>query len=271
MEINTDISCNREHLKKCNRIVVKVGTSNLTYPNGQLNLQRIESLCTVLSDLMNQGKEMILVTSGAIAVGAKRLGLAERPRDVRGKQAASAVGQAALIQIYQQFFSRYNREVAQILLTKDIIQIEERKQNARNTFFTLMEMGVIPLVNENDSVSTDELGFSENDTLSSYVSIITESDLLILLSDVDGLYDDPGLGPCAQLIYEIDEITETIEKIAGPSSTALGTGGMATKLAAAGLSAEHGINAVIASGGDPTILWRILSGERVGTLIKAKI
>ena len=264
-----EVASSRKRLSECNRIVVKVGTTNLTYPNGRLNLRRIESLCTVLSDLMNQEKEMILVTSGAIAVGAERLGLKERPRDVRGKQAASAVGQAMLIQIYQQFFSRHNREVAQILLTKDIIQIEERKQNARNTFFALLEMGVIPLVNENDSVSTDELGFSENDTLSSYVSIITESDLLILLSDVDGLYDDPNLGPDARLICEIDEITEEIEGFAGPSSTKLGTGGMATKLSAAQLAAKNGIDTVIASGEDPTVLWRILSGERVGTLINS--
>ena len=260
----------REHIKKCDRVVVKIGTTSLTYPNGRLNLRRIEAFCTVFSDLRNQGKEMILVTSGAIAVGADRLGLAERPRDTLGKQAASAVGQAMLIQIYQQFFSRYNQEVAQILLTRDVIEIDERKQNARNTLFKLLSMGVIPLINENDTVSTDELGFSENDTLSAYVTVITESDLLINLTDKNGFYDsDPDIDPDAKIFHEIYEITDEIEALAGISQSRLGTGGMASKIAAAKLCAKHGIDTVVASGEDPAVLWRILSGEREGTLFIA--
>lgn len=260
----------RARLAGHNRVVVKVGTTTLTYPNGRLNLQRIEKLCMVLSDLCNQGKEMILVTSGAIAVGADRLGLPERPRDTRGKQAASAVGQAMLMQIYQQFFSRYNQQIAQILLTRDVVENDERKENARNTLFTLLSMGVIPLVNENDSVSTDELGFSENDTLSAYVSIITESGLLIMLSDIDGLYEaDPKINPKARIFHEIEDITEEVESLAGCSSTKLGTGGMISKIAAARLATGHGTDTLIASGEDPAVLWRLLSGEPEGTLFVA--
>ena len=261
----------RSHLAKHKRVVVKVGTTTLTYPNGRLNLRRIEKLCMVLSDLRAQGREMMLVTSGAIAVGADRLGLAERPRDVRYKQAASAVGQASLMQIYQNFFSAYNQQIAQILLTKDIVEYEERRLNARNTLFTLLEMGVIPLINENDSVSTDELGFSENDTLSAYVSVITDSDLLILLSDVVGLYDaDPNINTGARFFYEVNEITPDIESLAGSSASKLGTGGMITKISAARMAAENGIETVIASGEDPAVLWRLFSGEREGTLFYAK-
>ncbi|MDR1663507.1 MAG: glutamate 5-kinase [Clostridiales bacterium] len=261
----------REALKSHQRVVVKVGTTTLTYPNGRLNLRRIEEICTVLSDLCNQGKEMILVTSGAIAVGADRLGLTERPRDVVGKQAASAVGQAMLMQIYQRFFSRYNQEIAQILLTKDVIENEVSKQNARNTLKALREMRVIPLVNENDSVSTDELGFSENDTLSAYVSILSDSELLINLSDTDGMYDaDPKQNPGAKVFREIPAITREIEELAGGSSSKLGSGGMISKITAAKLVTERGIDMVIASGEDPAIIWRLLAGEPEGTLFIKK-
>lgn len=260
----------RERLTQHKRVVVKVGTTTLAYPNGRLNLRRIEKLCMVLSDLCSQGREIILVTSGAIAVGTDRLGLPERPRDVMGKQAASAVGQAMLMQIYQNFFAVYNQQIAQILLTRDVVENEIRKQNARNTLFTLLDMHVIPLVNENDTVSTDELGFSENDTLSAYVSLIAESSLLIMLSDIDGLYDgDPKLNPGARIFYEIENITVEVEALAGQSSTKLGTGGMISKIAAARMTTSNGIDTVIASGEDPAILWRLLSGEREGTLFAA--
>lgn len=258
----------RQRLKNHKRIVVKVGTTTLTYETGRLNLKRIERLCTVLSDLNNSGKEVLLVTSGAIAAGAERLGWTERPRDVMGKQAASAVGQAVLMQIYQQFFNLYNQQAAQILLTKDVVENEIRRQNAQNTLFTLLSMRVIPLINENDSISTDELGFSDNDTLSAHVAAVSESDLLIILSDISGLYDaDPKSKPDAKLFDEILKITPEIEALAGASSSRLGTGGMAAKINAAKMAAMRGIDTVIASGEDPAVLWQIIEGEKVGTFI----
>ena len=259
---------NRERLSGHKRIVVKVGTTTLTYPNGQLNLQRIEKICLVLSDLYNQGKEMILVTSGAIAVGADCLRLSERPRDILGKQATSAVGQAMLMQIYQRFLSQYNRQAAQILLTGDVLENESRKQNARNTIDTLLGMGVVPIVNANDTIATDELDeISDNDTLSAHVALLSESDMLIMLSDIEGLYNaDPRTAPQAAFYYEVHTITPEIEGSAGDAGTKLGTGGMATKLTAARMTTENGIDAMIASGEDPEVIWRILQGELVGTL-----
>lgn len=261
----------RKKLKEHKRIVVKVGTTTLTHSSGQLNLQRIENLSWVLTDLCNQGKEIILVSSGSIAVGTNRLGLSERPRDIKRKQAASAVGQAVLMQIYENFFMKYNQKVAQILLTKDVLDDEIRKENARNTFFTLLSMGVIPIVNENDTVSTDELGFSDNDTLSAYVSALTEGDLLVLLSDIDGFYDAaPDKNPNAKLIKFVDIITEEMELAAGASSSSLGTGGMATKLLAAKTACLAGVDTVITSGANPRILYEILEGEEIGTLFLSK-
>ena len=264
---------NRQELKNKKRIVVKIGTTSLTYQNGKLNLRRIGKLATVLSDLRNQGKEVILVSSGAIAVGSDRLSLTERPRDVRLKQAASAVGQAVLMQIYENFFTEYNQKIAQILLTKDVVDEPLRKQYARDTFFTLLNMGVIPIVNENDTVAIDELDitFSENDMLSAYVTCLTDSDLLILLSDNEGLYDDdPRQNPDAKLIEYVENITEDIVKIAGGSGTTFGTGGAAAKLAAARMVTEQGIDMVIALGQEPAILYDILDGHMVGTLFSAK-
>ena len=258
----------REKLKKHKRIVVKVGTSTLTYPNGQLNLQRIEKICLVLSDLCNQGKEMILVTSGAIAVGADCLRLESRPRDILGKQAASAVGQAALMQIYQRFFAQYNRQVAQILLTGDVLDKGVRQLNAANTLNTLISMGVLPIVNANDTIATDELDeISENDTLSAHVAVLCESDMLVMLSDTEGLYNaDPRTVPQAAFYHEVHKITPDILESAGGAGTQLGTGGMATKLTAAKMLMELGIDAMIATGEDPEVLWKILDGERIGTL-----
>ncbi|MDR3240277.1 MAG: glutamate 5-kinase [Clostridiales bacterium] len=263
----------RENLKTRGRIVIKVGTATLTYANGRLNLQRLENLSWVLTDLRHQGKEVILVSSGAIAVGAERLGLAERPRDTRGKQAASAVGQAVLMQIYQNFFAAYNQQVAQILLTRDVLEDEARKENARNTFFALLSMGVLPIVNENDTVSTDELDLSvsDNDTLSAYVARLTDSDLLILLSDIAGLYDaDPNVYPDARLISEVSSVTDELESMASGPVSALGTGGMITKMNAVKIVGAAGIDAVIASGKKPGVIFDILNGVPVGTLFRAE-
>lgn len=256
----------RERLKNHRRIIVKVGTTTLTHPNGRMNLERMEKLCRALTDLNSRGKEVILVSSGAIAAGTNRLRLPERPRDILGKQAASAVGQAALMQIYENLFMAYNQNMAQILLTKDVVENETLKANARNTFFTLLSMGIIPVVNENDTISTDELGFSENDALSAYVALLTDADLLVILSDVEGLYDsDPKKNGNAKLIGEVTQFTGDLDANAGGSSDALGTGGMHTKLAAAKMAAEAGIDAVIASGEEPGVLYDIMDGAEIGT------
>jgi glutamate 5-kinase len=265
----------REHLKNHNRVVVKMGTTSLTYPNGRLNLRRIEKLCLVISDLCNSGREMLLVSSGAIAVGAERLGMNERPRDLMGKQAAASVGQAMLMQIYQNFFSLYNRNIAQILLTRDVVDNPVRNSNARNTLNTLLAMRVIPIINENDAIATDEIEsgqFSENDGLSARVAVLSDSRLLVMLSDRDGLYDaDPSKTPGARIYNEVYDITPDMKAAAGAPASGLGTGGMATKLAAAQTATEHGIDVVIASGDDPAVLWRLMEGERVGTLFCKKV
>ena len=260
----------REHLCSHKRIVVKVGTTSLTHPNGKMNLQRMERLCWVLTDLKNRGKEIILVSSGAIGVGADRLGLSERPRDVVHKQAASAVGQAALIKIYDNFFMTYNQKVAQILLTKDDVEDEIRRGNIHNTFSALLSMDILPIVNENDTVSTEELGIGDNDTLSAHVARLVECDILIILSDVDGMYEsDPRKVSGAKLISEVTQITRDLELAAGGSSGVLGTGGMATKITAAKMATERGIDTVIALGDDPDIIFNIMEGAQVGTLFTA--
>ncbi len=257
----------RISFKDYKRVVIKIGTTSLTYPNGKLNLKRIEKLSWILTDLKNQGREVILVSSGAIAVGADRLGLQERPRDTIGKQAASAVGQAILMQIYEKFFTDYNQKIAQILLTKDIIEVEERRTNARNTFSKLLELGVIPIVNENDTISTEELEFSDNDTLSAYVSCVVSADLLIILSDIDGLYDsDPKKNPDAKMIHEVAAVTADVKNKAGGSQSTLGTGGMITKICAAEICGNEKIDTVIAQGENPDILYDILEGYEVGTI-----
>ena len=264
----------RSRLVYHRRVVVKVGTTTLTYPNGQLNLRRMERLCLVLSDLCSQGREVILVSSGAIAVGADKLRLGERPRDTRGKQAASAVGQALLMQTYQDFFARYHRTIAQILLTRDIASNPRHKENAHNTLCELLQMGVIPIVNENDAVATDEIEsgeFSENDSLSAYVAVLTDSDLLIILSDIEGLYDsDPKENPAAEFFHEIPEITDELQALAGGAGSTLGTGGMASKLVAAKLATENKIDTIIAGGEDPAVLWDLFEGKPQGTLFLRK-
>lgn len=262
---------NREKLRESKRVVVKVGTSTLTYPNGRLNLQRIEKLAWVLADLQNQGKDVILVTSGAIGVGSVRLDFKERPKETRTKQAAAAVGQAVLMQIYQNFFIQYGQKVAQILLTKEDFREGERKQNTINTFETLLELRVIPVVNANDTISTFEIEFSDNDTLSAHVAGLMQADLLIILTDIDALHDsDPKLNPKSQRISCIKEITEEVMQMAGTNGSTFSVGGMATKIAAAKICQEHNVDMVVAEGENPTIVHKIINGEDIGTLFIGK-
>lgn len=261
----------REHLENAKTIVIKVGTSTLTYENGLLNFDRIEKLVRQLSDLHNQGKNVILVTSGAIGVGATKLGLKVKPRTIPEKQAAAAIGQGILLHIYEKFFSEYSQIVAQILLTKDDITNKTRYNNAKNSFNELLRHGVIPIVNENDAIAIHEIKVGDNDTLSALVATIIDADLLILLSDIDGLYDsDPHSNKTAKLLTYIPEITEEIESYAGISKSKLGTGGMATKLKAAKISTENGVSMIIANGSNDTIIKDIISNKEVGTLFVGK-
>ncbi len=261
----------RETLKQSKRIVVKVGTSTLTYENGRLNLKCIERMAWVLSDLVNQGKEVVLVTSGAIGVGAARLAFSERPKEMKKKQAAAAVGQAVLIQIYQNFFKEYNQAIAQILLTKEEIQNEERRNNTLNTLHTLLKLGIVPIINANDTISTYEIEFSDNDNLSAMVAEMIEADLLILLTDIDGLYDkDPRIHADAKRISYIPEVTEQIHKMAGQKGSKFSVGGMATKVQAAEICQKAGVNMVVAAGNEPTIIHKIIDGEDVGTFFEGK-
>ena len=265
----------RKNIKNHKRIVVKVGTSTLTYSNGNINLSRIEKLTRVLSDLMNSGKEVVLVTSGAVGVGVNKLKLKERPKTIKEKQAAAAVGQSELMHIYGKFFGEYSHIVGQVLLTRDVVEDEHIRENVVNTFETLIENKVIPIVNENDTVAIDEIEnivrFGDNDNLSAIVAGLVSADLLIILSDIDGFYDsNPKENPNAKLIKQIDEITEEIEACAGGAGSSLGTGGMATKIAAARKATDAGVNMVLANGEEPSIISDIFSGEEVGTLFTAK-
>lgn len=261
----------REVLKFCERIVVKVGTSTLVYDNGKVNYGRIERLVRVLSDLMNQGKEIILVSSGAIGVGRNRLNLSVPPQTIREKQAVAAVGQSKLMHIYSKFFGEYNYIVGQVLLTRDVIEDDHIRENVVNTFETLLEKRIIPIVNENDTVSIDEIEnivrFGDNDNLSAIVGELVCADLLVILSDIDGLYDaDPRENPDSKLLEIVKDITADIEDYAGDSGTVFGTGGMITKIMAAKRVAQAGAYTVIANGQDPAVLFAILSGENIGTL-----
>lgn len=262
----------RQRLKDYKRIIIKVGTTSLTYKNGKFNLQKMERFARVLTDLRNRDIDVVLVSSGAIAVGAEKLGLSERPRDVIGKQASSAVGQAILMQMYERFFGEYNQKIAQILLTKPVFDAEHKKKNASNTFNKLFELKVIPIVNENDTVATDEFNeFSDNDTLSAYVAAIVKGDLLIILSDIEGMYtSDPNKDDKAEMINVVPKITDEIYSLAGGSASMLGTGGMITKVQAADFLNKKGIDMVIASGESPDIIHDILEGNNVGTLFVGK-
>ena len=252
------------------RIVIKVGTSTLAHTTGCLNIRRVEQLCRTLSDLKNAGHEIILVSSGAIGMGVGKLSLKERPTDMATKQAAAAVGQCELMYTYDKLFAEYNHVVAQILLTGADLRDEERCGNFHSTLFRLLELGVLPIINENDSVATDEIAIGDNDTLGAIVAVNAEADLLVLLSDIDGLFDaDPHTNPNAKLLHTVEALTEDILKLAGGKGSSLGTGGMATKLHAAGIATAAGIDMVIANGATPENLYRIVDGEAVGTRFKA--
>lgn len=263
-----------ESIKNAKRVVVKVGTTTLTHENGSANLRIIERLARVLSDLKNGGREIILVTSGAIGVGLGKLKIKGRLGTTEENQAASAVGQCVLMNIYERFFSEYGHMVAQTLLTKDVMDCGRREKNAAQTFNTLLNWGIIPIVNENDAISSEEVNmelFGDNDNLSAMVSVLIKAELLIILSDIDGLYDaNPREFPGAKRIPLVSEIDEEILKSAGPNGTALGRGGMVTKLAAAERVTKNGIDMVIASGARPEILYDILDGKPVGTLFVKK-
>ena len=261
----------RETLKEKKRIVIKIGSSSLTHPEtGDLNLAKIEKLVRVISDLRGMKKEVVLVSSGAIAVGRQALGC-QKPTSVAEKQAYAAVGQARLMMVYQKLFSEYNQTSAQLLLTKNNIVENESRINARNTFDELLKLGTVPIVNENDTVSTYEIKFGDNDRLSAIVSALIEADLLILLSDIDGLYSaDPKICPSAKLIPVVEDIDDDIHALAGGAGSSLGTGGMATKIRAAQICTNDGVDVVIANGADPAILYDIVGGTAKCTLFRGK-
>ena len=263
-------SC-REALKKAKRIVVKVGTSTITYANGKRNFSQIDRLARELSDLQNQGKEMILVSSGAVAVGVDRLGLPAKPSTIPGKQACAAVGQGVLMHTYEKLFADYGQIVAQVLITRTEAIDRNRYTNCRNTFMTLLQQGVIPIVNENDVVALDELKIGDNDNMSALVAGIVDADLVIILSDIDGLYTaNPATHPEATLVHTVPEITPEIEASAGGVGSSRGTGGMATKIQAAKAATNSGIQLVIASGTEKNAIPRILQGEEIGTLFVSR-
>lgn len=257
------------------RIVVKVGTSTLAHTGGRLNIRRVELLCKVLSDLKNAGHEILLVSSGAIGMGVGKLGLSGRPEDMPGKQAAAAVGQCELMYTYDKLFAEYSHTVAQILLTADDIQDSRRSSHVHDTLEKLLGWNAIPIINENDAVATDEIGIQttigENDTLSAVVARLIKADLLILLSDINGLYTaDPRKNPDAVLIPVVDNITPDVLALAGGTGSSLGSGGMATKLKAATIATEAGIDMVIANGENPKILYDLFDGKQVGTRFAGK-
>lgn len=266
-------SNSREDLINSKRVVVKVGTSTLTYDNGEMNFARIERLVRAISDLKNQGRDMILVTSGAIGVGVGKLKLGSKPNTIREKQAVAAVGQCELMHIYGKFFQEYGHTVGQILLTRDVVENETGKVNVVNTFEALLEMGIVPVVNENDSVAVDEIEsgihrvFGDNDSLSAIVAKLVKADLLIILSDIDGFYNcDPRTNENSKLISVIKQITPDVEKCAGGVGTSRGTGGMITKLTAAKIATGAGVNMVIANGDNPKVIYDIIGGKTIGSL-----
>ena len=248
------------------RIVVKIGTSTLTHSTGQLNIRRVEALCKTMSDIRNAGHEVILVSSGAIGMGVGKLGLRQRPQDIPTKQAAAAVGQCELMYVYDKLFSEYHHTVAQLLITADNLTSETRHANFTNTLNRLLELGALPIINENDTVATDEIVIGDNDTLAALAARSVGADLLVLLSDIDGLYTaDPHSDPNAELLPVVNRVDEDIRKLAGVSSTAQGTGGMITKLRAAEICLECGCEMVITNGNNPGNLYDIVDGRNVGT------
>ncbi len=254
------------------RIVVKVGTSTLAHPGGLLNIRRVEELCKVLSDLKNAGHDVILVSSGAIGMGAGKLQLKSKPTDIAGKQAAAAVGQCELMYTYDKLFSEYNHTVAQLLMTGDDFDHSDRYNNFINTMNKLLEFKALPIINENDTVSTDEIKVGDNDTLSAMVAVSVNADLLVLLSDIDGLFTaDPHKNSDATLISVVSEITDEIRALAGGEGSNLGTGGMKTKIRAAEISTSKGCDMVIANGENPYVLYDIVDGKSVGTRFIKKV
>ena len=258
-------------ISSAKRIVVKVGTSTLTHETGKINIRRMVKLCSVLADLHNSGMEVVLVTSGAIGVGVGKLGLKERPKDIPGRQAAATVGQCELMFMYDKLFGEYGHTVGQLLITKSDVENDERRQNLVNTFNKLFDFGAIPVINENDSVAVEEIVYGDNDSLSAIVAKLIEADALIILTDIDGLYDsNPNENEDAKLIPLVTEIDEDLYKIAGGRGSTLGTGGMVTKLHAAEITMAAGIDTIVMNGEDPTDIYKALDGKQVGTFFKGK-
>ena len=252
------------------RLVVKVGTSTLTYETGKTNLRRMMTLCRVLADLHNAGTDVVLVTSGAIGIGVGRLGLGEKPGDIPGRQAAACVGQCELMFMYDKFFGEYGQKIGQLLVTKSDFENEIRRENLMNAFEKLFEYGAIPVVNENDSVATEEIVFGDNDSLSAIVASLIHADALVILSDIDGLFSaDPQTEPDATLIPVVEEITAELEALCGGAGSSRGTGGMVTKLHAARIATSAGIPVVVTNGSAPQDLYRLMDGHRIGTLFIA--
>lgn len=261
----------RERLKDARRVVVKVGTSTLTHATGRLDYGRIEHLVREIADLANAGREMLLVSSGATAAGMGRMGLPEKPEEMPKKQALAAVGQGVLMHVYERFFAEYGLTAAQVLLTRENYLQHKQYMNSRNALLALLEMGVIPVINENDVVAVDEYKIGDNDTLSAVVSALVDADALVILSDIDGVYTaNPATCPEARLLSEISEITPEVEALAGGAGTKLGTGGMATKIEAAKIAVSGGITMAIAPGGRDGVLREVLSGCNCGTVFPAK-
>ncbi|AUJ31219.1 MAG: glutamate 5-kinase [Liquorilactobacillus nagelii] len=255
------------------RIVVKIGTSTLIHPNGKLNLIAIDQLCYTLSGLVNEGKQVVLVSSGAIGAGLGQLGMTQRPAAIPEQQAIAAIGQTELMTVYQQRFSMYGQKIGQILLTHDVVDFPTSRENVLNTFESLLKAGVIPIVNENDTVAVDELDhhtrFGDNDQLSALVATAIKADLLVMLSDIEGFYDkNPRKFTDATLIKQVKRIDEQLFQHAGGSGTRLGTGGMTTKLKAAQMMLQAGSSMILASGKNPSIIFKLIAGEEVGTLFQ---
>ena len=253
------------------RIVIKIGTSTLAHATGHLNIRRVEELCKVISDIKNAGNQVIVVSSGAIGMGVGKLGLRERPKDIPTKQAAAAVGQCELMYIYDKLFGEYNHTVAQLLITGEDVENDERHNNFSNTLARLMELDAIPIINENDTVATKEIVIGDNDTLAAIVAQSVKADKLVLLSDIDGLYTaDPHVDPNAKLIATIHKIDDDILALAGVSKSNLGTGGMVTKLEAARICLSCGCDMIITNGSDPDNLYAIMDGRSIGTTFTEK-
>lgn len=258
------------NLQKPKRIVIKVGTSTLTYETGKTNVHCLAKLVSVISDLQNAGHQVTLVSSGAVGVGAAKLGLEQRPTDTMGRQAAAAVGQCELMFVYDKFFNEYAHKIGQLLITKSDVDAPERRSNLVNTFEQLFQYGVVPIVNENDSVSTEELVFGDNDCLSAHVAKLVQADLLIILTDIDALYSgNPKDDPTAKPIERVTCIDDSLKALAGGSGSNRGTGGMVTKLDAAEIATKAGIPVIIMNGEKPTDLYKAIEGRQIGTFFEA--